>query len=121
MEREGGSSPGVIDGSDAELQIMLCAGSCASPVQSRWAPGGKRLAKERLARLLARSHPGIYGAALEREALTGDLSACLSAGSGPSDESEQLLLQPPGGRQEIYNPLSWPQSLYSPAHGPTTT
>lgn len=84
MEREGGSSPGVIDGSDAELQIMLRAGSRASQVQSGWAPGGKMLAKEWLACSLARSHPGIYGAALERESLTGDISACLSAGSGSS-------------------------------------
>ena len=35
-ELEGGSSPGVIDGSDAELQIMLRAGSRAS---ERRAPG----------------------------------------------------------------------------------
>lgn len=84
MEREGGSSPGVIDGSDAELQIMLRAGSRASERRAPGPRGGKMLAKEWLACGCARSNPGIYGAALERECLTGDRSACLSAGSGPS-------------------------------------
>lgn len=57
------------------------------------------LSQEWLAGWLTCSHPRIYGAALERESLTEIYRPPYLPGVGPPDESEQLLLQPPRGKQ----------------------
>ena len=109
---EGGASPGLLMD-----QVPSCRLRSVPP-SAEWRGPGRKDARRGEAGWLAGSGPGIYGAALEQESLMEIYWPAYLLGVGPAHESEQVLSQPPLGRQwEMYSSLAWHVSLsYSTAN-----
>ena len=92
----------VIDEPDAELQIKPCTGSRARGC-SALGPRRKDALPGVVGSPLARSQPGIYGAALERESPTGMYrSPCLPEWALPMHLSSYGCSHHAGGGRDLW-------------------